>query len=141
MPPWLRMSRCCTALAATLFVFASAASVRAQTCTTGPRVPFAGHNLPLDGGSSPTPMTAVGAYPNVSLTEPVFLASPPDGSGRVFVVERTGRIRILPADPNGSGTTVFLDLSAEITTDGTEQGLLGLAFDPDFATNRRFYVN
>src|SRR5512139_1274241 len=140
MPPWLRMSRCCTALAATLFVFASAASVRAQTCTTGPRVPFAGHNLPLDGGSSPTPMTVVSAYPNVSLTEPVFLASPPDGTGRVFVVERTGRIRILPANTSGATTQVFLDLSGEIAIDGPEQGLLGLAFDPGYATNRRFYV-
>jgi glucose/arabinose dehydrogenase len=63
---------------------------------------------------------------------PLFLASPP-GDDRLFVVEQTGRIRII-----GGGT--FLDLSASVSS-GSERGLLGLAFHPDYATNGRFYVN
>jgi uncharacterized repeat protein (TIGR03806 family) len=115
--------------------------VRAQTCTTGPRVPFAGHAFPLEGVPDPQPMVARIAYPNLTLVRPVALVSPPDGSGRIFVAEKVGRIRILPASPSGSTTTLFLDLSTEVTEAGAEQGLLGLAFDPDFANNRRFYVN
>jgi glucose/arabinose dehydrogenase len=63
---------------------------------------------------------------------PLFLASPP-GDDRLFVVEQTGRIRIV-----GGGT--FLDLSASVSSGG-ERGLLGLAFHPNYATNGRFYVN
>jgi uncharacterized repeat protein (TIGR03806 family) len=132
-----------TALAVALLVVSLLApyATRAQQCTTGPRVRFAGHHLPLDDTPTPGPMRVVSAYPNLGLSEPTFLVSPPDGSGRVFVVERTGRIRILPASRSGSSSSVYLDLSGEISIVGSEQGLLGLAFDPDFATNRRFYVN
>lgn len=63
---------------------------------------------------------------------PLFLASPP-GDDRLFIVEQTGRIRIV-----GGGT--FLDLSAAISNGG-ERGLLGLAFHPDYASNGRFFVN
>src|SRR5262249_26534807 len=55
-----------------------------------------------------------------------------------FVVEQGGRIRPLV---NGAiATTDFLDLSGTITSGG-ERGLLGLAFAPDYATSRRFFVN
>jgi len=117
------------------------AQLRAQAvCTTGPRVPFAGHNLPLDSLPDPKLLNPVETFVNVALDQPMFVASPPDGTGRLFVVERTGRIRILPADEIGSQAPVFLDISSEVVLSG-EQGLLGLAFDPDYATNRRFYVN
>ncbi len=72
-------------------------------------------------------------------SEPLFLAPVPDGSGRVYVVQRGGRIRIL--DP-GTGTvaaTPFLDVAGQIATDG-ERGLLGLATAPDFAASGAFYV-
>jgi hypothetical protein len=71
------------------------------------------------------------------LTRPVF-ATAPAGDDRLFVVEKGGRIRIV-----AGGTvqaTDFLDLSALVST-GSEQGLLGLAFHPDYATNGRFYVS
>jgi uncharacterized repeat protein (TIGR03806 family) len=115
--------------------------VRAQTvCTTGPRVPFAGHNLPLDSVPNPTPLVAVQIFQNVSLSQPMLVTSPPDGTGRLFVVERTGRVRILPSDRDGSQAPTFVDVSSEVVLQG-EQGLLGLAFDPGYATNRRFYIN
>src|SRR5829696_3804339 len=75
------------------------------------------------------------------LNEPVNLAFPPDGSGRIFVVERQGPIRIVEAD----GTVrkePFLDLSKQVAVQGSqEQGALGLAFHPDYATNGRFFVD
>jgi uncharacterized repeat protein (TIGR03806 family) len=124
-----------------LLGFGPAAEVRAQAvCTSGPRVPFAGHDFPLDSLPDPTPLAPVQTYQNVALDQPVLVTAPPDGTGRLFVVERSGRIRILPQDEAGSQAPVFLDLSNEISLVG-EQGLLGLAFDPAYATNRRFYVD
>lgn len=67
--------------------------------------------------------------------QPVFLTAPA-GDSRLFVVEKGGRIQVLA---NGSKTQ-WLDLSGQVDTAG-ERGLLGLAFDPGFATNRRFYVD
>jgi glucose/arabinose dehydrogenase len=59
------------------------------------------------------------------------------GDGRLLVVEKTGTVRFLE---DGKPGAVFLDLSDQVS-DGNEQGLLGLAFDPEFATNRQFYVD
>src|SRR5687768_7299039 len=65
---------------------------------------------------------------------PVDLASPP-GDPRLFVAEKGGRIRVVE---NGNVLAPpFLDISARVST-GSEQGLLGLAFDPSYATNGRF---
>ena len=72
------------------------------------------------------------------LTSPVDVADPGDGSGRRFVVEQPGRIRIV--DRSGLVARPFLDISAEIASGG-EQGLLGLAFHPGFATDPRLYVD
>jgi glucose/arabinose dehydrogenase len=71
-------------------------------------------------------------------TLPVGIAHAGDGSGRIFVVEQGGRIRIVK---NGVLlTTPFLDISTRISSGG-ERGLLGLAFPPDYATKGYFYVN
>src|SRR4051812_749298 len=60
-----------------------------------------------------------------------------DGSGRLFVTEQRGRIRIIR---NGAVlTTPFLDVAGRISCCG-ERGLLGLAFPPGFVTSQRFYV-
>ena len=85
-------------------------------------------------------MSAVQVYPNVQLDGALFLTSPPDGTGRLFIVEQPGRVRVLPSNDNASIAPTFLDVSGEIAT-GFEQGLHGLAFDPGFATNRRLYVS
>ncbi|MCA9941273.1 MAG: PQQ-dependent sugar dehydrogenase, partial [Anaerolineales bacterium] len=62
-----------------------------------------------------------------------------DGTDRLYVTEREGTIRIIEAD----GTllsNLFLDISDEVNANFTEQGLLGLAFHPDYAGNGRFYL-
>lgn len=61
------------------------------------------------------------------------------GDPRLFVVEQSGRIRVI-----GDGAvrpTPFLDITARVDDTGNEQGLLGLAFHPDYADNGHFYVN
>jgi glucose/arabinose dehydrogenase/cytochrome c553 len=73
------------------------------------------------------------------LTDPVNVAHANDGSGRVFVVERVGRIRIV--DQNGNLVEEpFLDIRENVKIDFLEQGMLGLAFHPNYSENGRFYV-
>ncbi len=71
------------------------------------------------------------------LTNPLEIAHADDGSGRLFIVEKGGRIKILK-----NGTVLarpFLDVSALVSTT-SERGLLGLAFSPQFRSDRRFFV-
>ena len=73
------------------------------------------------------------------LARPVFLTAPPDDPDRVFIAEQhTGRIRILRPSTRTLESVPFLDLEGLST--GSEQGLLGLAFHPDYAQNGFFYV-
>ena len=71
------------------------------------------------------------------LTSPTAIASPRDGSGRMFVIEREGRIRVLDRDGKLLPEAYY---SRDVTTADTEQGLLGLAFDPAFRDNGRIYI-
>jgi glucose/arabinose dehydrogenase len=68
---------------------------------------------------------------------PVYVTAPPKDRRRLFVVEQTGRIRVLVGGKRRAKP--FLDLSRDIVSGG-EQGLLSMAFAPDYATSRRFYV-
>jgi glucose/arabinose dehydrogenase len=68
----------------------------------------------------------------------LLLAAPGDTSGRLFVVEQDGKVQIIQ-DKKVIGT--FLDVSGKVSRGHSEQGLLGMAFHPDYATNGRFYIN
>ncbi len=72
------------------------------------------------------------------LSTPVAAAALP-GDDRIFVVEQTGAIRIFDAD--GVRDAPYLDLTRFVEDEGLEQGLLSLAFHPDFATNGRAFVS
>lgn len=73
-----------------------------------------------------------------TFAQPVYVTAPPGDTTRLFVVEQTGRIRIVR---NGVVLAQpFLDLSGVVSTGG-ERGLLSMAFDPRFASNGRFYVD
>ncbi len=75
------------------------------------------------------------------LDKPVALAfAPGDPGGRLFVVEQVGRVRILDGGRVQPATAPFLDLHERVST-RTEQGLLGLAFHPDYGRTGRLYVN
>ncbi|HKZ21094.1 MAG TPA: PQQ-dependent sugar dehydrogenase [Acidimicrobiia bacterium] len=85
------------------------------------------------------PLLGLDLEPVISdLVQPILLLSPP-ADPRRFVLERTGVISIL--DEQGTlGAEPFLDLSDRVNSGGIEQGLLGMAFHPDFANNGRFFV-
>jgi glucose/arabinose dehydrogenase len=91
----------------------------------------------------PSPTTAVGLQLVAEgLTSPVALVPPPDGSGRLFIVEQIGQIRVLQPD-SGLMPDPFLDVSdrmVPLDPAGDERGLLGLAFHPDYAGNGRFLI-
>lgn len=110
--------------------------------------------LACDGGGRPeptptatprptaTPIPAQGSFATSriasGLVRPTFVTNAGDNSNRLFVLEKPGQIRLikgglLVAQP-------FLDISSLVTSSGNEQGLLGLAFHPDFEKNGRFFV-
>ncbi len=90
-------------------------------------------------GPNPDEPVSVSLQPVAQgLSAPVFLTAPPGDRDRLFVVERGGAIRIVRAGSVLSAP--FLDVAGVITAGG-EQGLLGLAFHPGYASNGRFYVN
>ena len=72
------------------------------------------------------------------LESPVFVTSARDGSQRLFILEQGGTIKLL--GPGATAPSVFLGIGDRVLFGG-EQGLLGLAFHPRFASNRRFFVN
>jgi glucose/arabinose dehydrogenase len=73
------------------------------------------------------------------LDSPVFATGTADGSGRLFVLEQPGRIRIVGTDGSVAATP-FLDIADRLISGG-ERGLLGLALHPDYATNGRLFVD
>lgn len=93
---------------------------------------------------TPTP-TATATWPTIALTtvaggldSPVDMADPGDGSGRLFVVEQPGRVRIVR---NGQvEPTPLLDITDRVDC-CSERGLLGIALPPGFAEKGYFYVN
>jgi glucose/arabinose dehydrogenase len=72
------------------------------------------------------------------LASPVYVTHARDGSGRLFIVERGGRIKVL--QPGAATPTVFLDIASRVLAGG-ERGLLGLAFHPRYPTTGRLFVN
>jgi glucose/arabinose dehydrogenase len=83
------------------------------------------------------PKIALQALP-FGFKQPLFITHAGDGSGRQFVVERGGTIRIVQGGQVLDAP--FLDITAKIRASGTEQGLLGLAFHPRYAETGRFFV-
>lgn len=82
------------------------------------------------------PIAAVRVASGLAL--PVFVTHAPGDFDRVFIVEQGGRIRILKGEVLWSEP--FLDIASRVVSGG-EQGLLGLAFHPNYAENGRFFVN
>ncbi|MBT8387379.1 MAG: PQQ-dependent sugar dehydrogenase, partial [Ignavibacteria bacterium] len=80
------------------------------------------------------------AFPNLSFNSALYLTHADDGSNRIFVVERSGRIKVFNNSPSVSTTKTFLDITDRVSSGG-EKGLLGLAFHPEYETNGYFYVN
>ncbi|MEN8681478.1 MAG: PQQ-dependent sugar dehydrogenase [Akkermansiaceae bacterium] len=80
-------------------------------------------------------------FKNQKIKLPVALAIPPDGTDRLFLVQQFGKITILPKDRDSEKEITFLDVTDRpLIKQQFEEGLLGLAFHPDYARNRKFYI-
>jgi glucose/arabinose dehydrogenase len=88
--------------------------------------------------SAQAPDLQLQSITSVRINTPTFARNANDGTGRMFVLEQSGRI--LAVQPDSGATSIFLDLTDRVMT-STERGLLGLAFHPDFPNNRRFFVD
>jgi len=73
------------------------------------------------------------------LDDPLYVASTPSRPDHLFILEKGGLVKIYNTGTGQTLATPFLNVSSQIATSG-EQGLLGLAFAPDYATSRNFYV-
>ena len=94
---------------------------------------FLAANAPSAAGAGVVLQKVAGGF-----RSPVYVTSAHDGSGRLFVVEQGGKIKIIKSGKVYA--TPFLDISSQVSK-GSEQGLLGLAFHPNFKSNGLFYVN
>ncbi|WP_198664861.1 PQQ-dependent sugar dehydrogenase [Lewinella sp. IMCC34191] len=81
------------------------------------------------------------AFPNLTFDLPVEIQHAGDGTDRLFVLEQPGRIKVFANDRGATASETFLDLTGIVSfSSGQEIGLLGLAFHPQFSSNRYFYV-
>jgi glucose/arabinose dehydrogenase len=94
---------------------------------------------PLYPAAFPDPQSYAWQTVLSGLNSPVGLANAADGSGRLFIIEQSGLIRIW-VEGSLLGTP-FLDIQNRIGSQASEQGLLGLAFHPNYADNGYFFVN
>ena len=95
---------------------------------------------------NPTPpaqvqVALVEAYPNLTFDQPLEYSTAGDGSNRVFIAEKSGRILVFPNDPQVEEAEVFLDVTSIVESNASEKGLLGLAFHPNYETNGYFFIN
>jgi glucose/arabinose dehydrogenase len=92
---------------------------------------------PIDKGQ----FAIIEAFPNLTFIRPVDFQHAGDGSNRVFVVEQRGVISVFPNDSGVGAKNTFLDIAARVKDQGNEEGLLGLAFHPEYESNGYFFVN
>jgi glucose/arabinose dehydrogenase len=144
----------------TLLVLLSLAACNGGQSTTTPSTPIINTAPPTVNSPTTIPDTASPTDPSATDTPPAPATFPDpnaydwqvivsglqrpvdlqaDGSGRLFIVEKPGRIRIL--EEGQLLDQPFLDITDRVGSDGNEQGLLGLAFHPQYSQNGRFFVN
>jgi glucose/arabinose dehydrogenase len=81
------------------------------------------------------------AFPALSFVSLVDLQNAGDGSDRLFAVERRGHIYVFENQPAVTVKALFLDIETRVNSAGSEEGLLGLAFHPEYPDTPYFYVN
>ena len=98
--------------------------------------------VPAETTSLPplVPMGVERVFPNISFARMVYMAYPDDGTNRLFLVLQPGRIMVFPNEQETTSVATYLDIRELVNDHGNEEGLLGLAFDPDYRTNGYFYV-
>ena len=83
------------------------------------------------------------AFPNLSFTDPVGIYHAGDDTDLLYILEQPGTIKVFSNDPSTASVQTFLNMTSIVDQDPgyTEEGLLGLAFHPNFSENGYFYVN
>jgi glucose/arabinose dehydrogenase len=83
------------------------------------------------------------AYPNLNFDNPVGIYHSGDNTNRIFILEQEGLIKVFNNDASATNVEIFLDITSIVDQDGgyTEEGLLGLAFHPNYIENGYFFVN
>src|SRR6267143_2152526 len=119
-----RIPRLHHGLLLSLIVLAASCGEKHKASVSGP---------PPNGGAQIQAVLVVG-----NRSGPVDLQAAPGDTARLFIVEKPGRILIFKN--GGLNPDPFLDISSRVSN-GSEQGLLGLAFHPQYATNHKFYVD
>ena len=135
----MRLSRFALAFAALCFGFVSLDAVAKDPGSSSINLA----DPPADLDTSAMPVSVELAYPNLRVSRPVVMTGAGDGSGRLFIGSQTGEIYFIKeADTDVEQATLFIDLNDAVTYKDreNEEGLLGLAFHPDFKANGKFYV-
>jgi glucose/arabinose dehydrogenase len=90
------------------------------------------------------PLTCAGVASEVlikDLERPVWAGAPASAKGKLWVMEQAGKVWIIDLKTGQRSKKPFLEITGRVTRKSNEQGLLGLAFAPDFGTSGRYYVN
>jgi glucose/arabinose dehydrogenase len=88
-------------------------------------------------GQSPLTMRLQPFLSNLAL--PTLIRNANDGTKRLFILQQRGIIKVV--QPGETATTNFMDITSKVNQSGNEQGLLGIAFHPQFATNHYFFLD
>lgn len=82
------------------------------------------------------------AFPNLpNFSSPIEVTNAGDGTNRIFVAQQRGLVYVFNNSPTVSVRKTFINLTSKVSQSGSELGLLGLAFHPDYENNRYFYVD
>ena len=103
-------------------------------------VPAVAPDTPLPSSGALPSVRAEVVFPSVSFDRMVYLTHPEGMPDRLYLVLQPGRIMVFDDVPNPSATETFLDIRDRVSDRGNEEGLLGLAFDPDYRSNGYFFV-
>ncbi|MEV8554199.1 PQQ-dependent sugar dehydrogenase [Streptomyces glaucescens] len=104
-----------------------------ETTASPPAAPDTATTVPLPSLSATTTQVAHG------LRRPTALAAPDDGTGRLFITEKPGTVRVYHPDTGLAGTPL-IDITSAVDESGNERGLLGIALPPDFAESQDVYL-
>ena len=120
-------------------VFVVVLSCVASVHATGPLARVPNNTLQMPQTPPVYGYQATNAFGNLTFTAPVAILSPPGETNRLFVVEQAGVVAVITnlANPN---RTVFLDIPVLGGVPTGEEGLLGMAFHPGYATNGYFFL-
>ena len=91
---------------------------------------------------SPLPFKTVRAFPELRFDRPIVVASPQDGTNRLFVAGQKGQIHVFPNDQSVEEAALFFDITSKVVykEKENEEGLLGLAFHPNYKKRRVLHL-